>query len=269
MKCISLLIFLVFISIIAYNDCHFNKLKLKLKKANVASEALANLFIRLGVKENVAKLATRIEYRCPKGKLLNHCLNIIKRHHKMLKNSNKRPYTLTKHYQIYKKQRITLFKSFIKSFLKCGKIRGAKKAITKLFEAYFNAKYLHQQTLVNFMKMMRKIFYRKKVVRNQRDNRTIYKYSLLKKMIYLKKLIKKCNNNKNLCRTMGYKCKFSNKICKYTKKFKESIIYKVRRVFSYYFSINFAQVINFMNKQQFKNYVGKKKGIAMFYTKPY
>ena len=223
-----------------------------LKKLNVASIALANLFKRLGSTHSIEVLSMRIDLKCSKGILMNKWLRIIKLYSKMIKQSTKYPFYLKRYWNLNRHNRIKMFREFIESFVKCGGNNRASTPLMKLANAYRLIQNVSTFKLVKFVQQLKRIFFRKRFIRNRRDNTTIYKYDLLLKIINFRKNVGKCVHSRKLCVFYAYRCGVFRSVCKNVKNLRDKIIYKIRKTFSFYYSVVFANLINLINSPDFK-----------------
>ena len=120
--------------------------------------------------------------------------------------------------------------------------------------------------LVKFIHTLKKLFYRKKIIRSKKDNITIYPYRLVRKIMKLKRILNYCLKYKASCVNYGKDCYKYRSVCKLAKNYKQTFIQKVRRVFSYYFSTLFAYTINPSHLKKNKNF---KKRSVFFYKRPF
>ena len=242
-----------------------------LKKLNlgVASIALANVFTRLGSRSTVINLAIRIQKRCKGNTLLNSWLKIIKINKKWINNSTKHPFNIKRYLYIYDRHRKSVFRQFIKTFIKCGLVRGSRNQIKLLRQAYYSSNKMGRGLLVNLILTLKRIFLRKKIIRSNHDNKTIYPTRLLHKMIILRGKIANCLRYKKFCKNFGNHCAYYRYTCKFTSLYRDRIIYKVRKIFTYYFSQLFSVIAKSSKYIKSNMKRGRKIYKRFFYKTPF
>jgi hypothetical protein len=210
-------------------------------KLTISSVSLAKLFTKLGSKKPYILLAMRIQKRCKNESLLKTWIRIIKYYRKDIEIMTKKPFSNKKYWYIYHSKRKKILRMFLKSFVKCGYVHGAKNVIGKIIQSY--ASYYNPYVLVSFILLLKKIFYRKRTIITQRQNDTIYPFHVIKKLDRLKKFKRYCKKYKNHCLFYRFNCVRKRRYCRYVETVKERVIHEVRKVFSYYFSKVFSFVI--------------------------
>lgn len=249
-----------------------NVLVIKKMKIEVGAITLANIFKRLGSKSRTINLARRIQKRCKGKRILNDWLRIIKHYKRIINLSAKRPFNLRRFWYVYHKQRVSLFKQFLKSFIKCGKVKGTNKQMRRIYKAYFTVNYIRKRFLISLVKQLKKIFMRNKKIVNKRKklvNDTIYPTNILMKMIRMRKYINSCLKYKHSCKIYGNMCKKYRFVCKFASKFRDSLIYKVRRIFAYYFSVLFSGLLIASKYKKVKLKLRRNKSSGFFYKSPF
>ncbi len=226
-----------------------------LNKLNVGSVTLANLLIRLGSQVSLVKLSLGIERKCPNGKLLKKWLNLIKVYKNLIILTNKHPYYLKKYWHLNSRNRIVLFRKFVKSIFECGVFRGSDRIIRrKLRRAYYQSLYLPKERLIYFTRQLKKIFVRDKTLKYIKRNPTIYNNNLLRKMTKLKEIIRKCIHFRKLCLFYSYRCGYFRGICiKYANK-RSEILPEVKKTFSVYYSSVLSMILKYMFSTEFRRH---------------
>jgi hypothetical protein len=262
-SCLFLTVFITFLLsleiVIAVKYNIQKKVNPIIKHLSVGSLALANLLKRLGSNESIVKLTLRIQNKCRKGKILKSWLKIVKSYGRLIKNSTKYPYIHRNFWHLGKNKRIQMFKKFVETFVNCGNVQGARSAINKISQTYNRINHVPLSKMVQLTRQVKRIFFRKKIIKNDRDNNTIYKYRLILKIVHLKRNLKKCLHSRKMCLFYAYRCRHYRTICTYVKSYRASIIDKVRETFAYYFSIVFTNLINFINSFHFRRFLQKKQ----------
>jgi len=177
---------------------------IKSLKLKISSLALAKLFTKLGSKQPYVILAMNIQKRCKNERLLKTWIKILKYYKKDINLMTKKPFSNKKFWYIYHSKRKKILRLFLKSFIKCGYVDGARNVIGKIIKSY--ASYYNPFVLVSFIYLLKKVFYRKRTIRNQRQNDTIYPFHVIKKLNRLRKFKNNCKKYKNHCLFYRYNC---------------------------------------------------------------
>jgi hypothetical protein len=284
MKFNNICILLLFIMILDFSSSYSSKyssrkkyhepnvLVIKKMKIEVGAITLANIFKRIGSRSRTLDLAIRIQKRCKGKKILNNWLKIIKHYKNVINLSTKRPFNLKRFWYVHHKQRISLYRQFLKSFIKCGKVKGTNKQLRRIYKVYFSIKFIRKRPLIRLVKQLKKIFMRSKRLINKNKkliNKTIYPTKLLLKMIRMRNYINSCTKYRKSCRIYGSMCHKFRFVCKFASKFREGIIYKVRRIFAYYFSVLFSGLLLTSKYRKMKLKLRKNKNSGFFYNTPF
>ena len=109
---------------------------------------------------------------------------------------------------------------------------------------------------------------RKKRIDSRFKNETIYNTRLLFKMINLKSHIATCLKFKMMCTIYGNQCHKYRSVCRFASQYRDSIIYKVRRVFAYYFSVLFSGLVKAAKYNMSKIKIRREKKESLFFINP-
>jgi len=241
-------------------------------KIEVGAITLANIFKRLGSRSRTINLAIRIQKRCKGKKILNNWLRIIKHYKTVINLSSRRPFNLKRFWYVHHKQRISVYRQFLKSFIKCGKVKGTNKQLRRIYKVYFSIKYIREKPLIRLVKQLKRIFMRSMKLKDKHKkliNNTIYPTRLLVKMIRMRKYINSCMKFRKSCKIYGSMCHKYRFVCKFASKFRDGIIYKVRRIFAYYFSVLFSGLLITAKYKKMKLKFRKSKNSGFFYKTPF
>ena len=245
MKLSFLSLFLIFLIYGKFYNCTFSNIFnkfpdieiMKSLKIKTASFALADLLKILGSDDTVLELALRIEKKCNNNKLLKIWIKIVKLNKNAIWKMTRRPFIYSKFWLVHHNRRRKILQLFLKSFIKCGNVKGTDKAINKIIKTYvFNQNPL---ILVNFINLVKKIFYRRKGLNN-----SIYSQRLLRKIIKLEKMNKTCLKYSYFCKIFRYRCLRKKFLCKLIPIYRDTFIMKVRKVFTFFFSRAFSKIVN-------------------------
>ena len=219
-------------------------IRIRRVKIGSAPLALAVLLKTLGARDSVRRMATKIHLRCGSKRLLHKWMRIIMLNKKVISQSTKHPFTLRRFWYIYHKNRIMLIKLFLRTFIKCGRVSGSRKAYNKMVISYASARTERKLKLLKFTQRIKKVFFRKKRISSNKDNKTIYPTYLLKRIVKSRIYTIKCLKYRKICRRHNEQCDNSHKNCKKAINLKRRINRKVKRIFVDYFSNLWAQYIS-------------------------
>jgi hypothetical protein len=163
-------------------------------------------------------------------------MKIVFLHKRVISLSNRHPFTLRRFWYLFHRHRKQLIGLFLKSFIKCGNAPGARTAIKSLIVAYAATKRARKLKTLRFVQKLKKIYFRKKNLRRNEDNITIYPTYLLKRIMRLKKMLIRCVLLKRTCQRDEIHCRRARRTCHRMIRLKRRINPKVRKIFINYFT---------------------------------
>ena len=266
MKNNSVLLRLYILFLILFLSCLSSKINYKRKtrinpkhkNLSVASITLGNIFKRLGYRYSITHLSKQIEAKCDNGSLLRNWMRIIRSNSKMITKSSKFIFYRKKHWKVNQRERIRIFRKFIKSFIKCGRVKNVKFALRKFAFAYLMIHKVPTIKLVRFIVQLNRIFFAQKYIRRSKDNTSIYKYGLLIKMKNYRKQLVNCKRHRYLCWFRGKKCLQFKKICYEVNRLRQKLNSEIIQSFSTHFSQLFYDLISYINSPTFKRKSNKQ-----------
>lgn len=215
-----------------YPDVHI----VRRVRVGVAPLSLAVLLKKLGARGSVSRIAAHIHMKCGSVRLQRLWLKIVFTYRRVISFSSKHPFTMRRFWYIYHRSRKSFVRIFLKSFIKCGRVPGATRAIRKIIISYAATRHERKYKLLKFLQRIKKIFFRKKIIRSREDNNTIYPTHIIKKLVKMKRLMIRCIIKKRMCLRRQHYCDRYRKFCKRAFKIKQQIGPKVKKIFIDYFS---------------------------------
>lgn len=227
-------------------------------RLGIAPLSLAHLLKKLGARDSIMRLATNIHINCGSRTLLRHWIRIVLLNRKVFSRSSKHPFTLRRFWYIHHKHRKGIIRSFLKSFIKCGRVPNAKTAFRKMLVSYAATTREKKYKLLKQIQRLKKVFFRKKRLNRNRHNRSIYPSYLLKKIIRLRRYAIQCLRNRIICRRFERHCARSRVYCNKASQLKRRINPSVRKIFVKYFSSLWYNYISTPSMSRIKIYIVRR-----------
>jgi hypothetical protein len=198
--------------------------------------SLAVLLKRLGARGSVMKLGAYIHLKCGRTGIQRKWLRIVSFFKRVIRRSTQHPFNLRRFWYLYHRSRKSLIRHFLRSFIKCGRVPGSRRAIKKIIFSYAATKYERKRKTLKFVQRLKKLFFRKRRVRTRRDNNTIYPFYLVKKLVRMRRYLMRCIFYKRVCRRKNTHCRRSRVYCRRARRLRRKINPTVRKFFVRYFS---------------------------------
>lgn len=249
MKLLSL--FLLIFCLLAFSDTRYGQYYQK-RNIGIGSVTLAMILKKLGANSSVYQLANRIEYQCGSKRLVRSWVRIALRFRKAIKLSTIFPFTLRRFWYIFHKHRVVVILLFLKTFIRCGRVLGAQKALKKILLAYYITKSLNKKTILKVIQRIKRVFLRRRKISNNQDNGSIYPTPLLRKMGILRRLLIKFVKSRRKCAFNEKYCQNTRALYKRVKALRRKINPKMHDIFQRYFSSLFGFFIHNNSKRKYR-----------------
>lgn len=227
-------------------------------KLGSAPLSLAHLLKKLGAKGSIMRLAKYIHFKCGSKALLRHWIRIVYMNRRVISRSTQHPFTLRRFRSINHNHRKAIIRLFLRSFIRCGRVPGAKRAFKKIFISYAATRQEKKLKLLKLTQYLKKVFFTKSRLKKQSDNQTIYPTFLLKKIIKLRRYMQMCIMVKRICRISSKNCRSYRTSCKKAYRLKRSVKNPVRKIFVDYFSRLWHNYISSPSQSRIKVYIVKR-----------
>jgi len=198
--------------------------------------SLAVLLKRLGARGSIMKLGAHIHLKCGRLGLQRKWLRIVRFYRRVIRRSSQHPFNLRRFWYLYHRSRKSLIRHFLRTFIKCGRVPGSRRAIKKLIFSYAATKYERKGKALKFVQRLKKLFFRRRRIRSHRDNNTIYPLYLVKKLVRMRRYLVRCILYKRICRRKNTHCRRSKVYCRRARHLKRKIDPTVKKFFIRYFS---------------------------------
>ena len=231
-----LMIVFLLTSISSQNDRYLTVHFVRKIRLGLGPLSLAVLLKKLGARGSIMKLGAYIHLKCGRLGLQRRWLRIVSLYRRVFRRSSQHPFTIRRFWYLYHRSRKSIIRHFLRSFIKCGRVPGSRRAIKKLIFSYAATKYEKKEKVLKFVQNLKKVFFRKRRIRSNNDNNTIYPTYLVKKLNRMRRYLIRCILYKRICRRRDTHCTRSKIYCRRARHIKRRISHKVRKIFVRFFS---------------------------------